>query len=128
MGSDYAESIGIRDGVSFGPALIINGEAADYSGAGGGLNPRTAIGQRSDGAVIFLCIEGRKTTSLGATMADLIDIMLEYGARDAYNLDGGMSSSMYLNDEEIVDNANVRSDRAMPTAWIVLPQQSEEEP
>ena len=128
MGSDYAESIGIRDGVSFGPALIINGEAADYSGAGGGLNPRTAIGQRSDGAVIFLCIEGRKTTSLGATMADLIDIMLEYGAVNAYNLDGGMSSSMYLNDEEIVDNANVRSDRAMPTAWIVLPQQSEEEP
>ena len=61
-------------------------------------------------------------------MADLIDIMLEYGAVNAYNLDGGMSSSMYLNDEEIVDNANVRSDRAMPTAWIVLPQQSEEEP
>jgi exopolysaccharide biosynthesis protein len=127
MGSDYAQSIGVRDGVSFGPALIVNGEAADYSGAGGGLNPRTAIGQRADGAVIFVCIEGRKTTSLGATMADLIDIMIEYGAVNAYNLDGGMSSSMIYNGTEIVDNANVRSDRAIPTAWVVLPQQSEEE-
>lgn len=126
MGSGYAQSLGVRDGVSFGPALIVNGEAAFYSGAGGGLNPRSAIGQRADGAVILLCIEGRKTSSMGATMADLIDIMLEYGAVNAYNLDGGMSSSMFLNGEEIVDNANVRSDRAIPTAWVVLPQNSQE--
>ncbi|MCQ2531370.1 MAG: phosphodiester glycosidase family protein [Saccharofermentans sp.] len=126
MSPEYAQGIGIRDGVSFGPALIINGEPAVYNGAGGGLNPRSAIGQRSDGAVILLCIEGRKTSSMGATMADLIDIMLEYGAVNAYNLDGGMSSSMYLNGEEIVDNANVRSDRAIPTAWVVLPPKDQE--
>lgn len=126
MSPEHAQELGVRDGVSFGPALVINGEPAYYSGAGGGLNPRSAIGQRSDGAVILLCIEGRKTTSMGATMADLIDIMLEYGAVNAYNLDGGMSSSMFLNGEEIVDNANVRSDRAIPTAWIVLPQRNEE--
>lgn len=126
MSPEYCQSIGMRDGVSFGPALVINGEPAVYSGAGGGLNPRSAIGQRADGAVILLCIEGRKTTSMGATMADLIDIMLEYGAVNAYNLDGGMSSSMFLYGEEIVDNANVRSDRTIPTAWVVLPQQESE--
>lgn len=126
MGSGYAESLGVRDGCSFGPALIVNGEPASYLGAGGGLNPRSAIGQRDDGAVILLCIEGRKTSSMGASMADLIDIMVEYGAVNAYNLDGGMSSSMYLNGEEIVDNANVRSDRAIPTAWVVLPLQDQE--
>jgi exopolysaccharide biosynthesis protein len=54
-------------------------------------------------------------------MADLIDIMVEYGAVNAFNLDGGMSSSMYYNGEEIVDNANIRQDRAIPTAWVVLP-------
>lgn len=124
MSSGYAQSIGIRDGVSFGPALIINGEPASYLGSGGGLNPRSAIGQRADGAVILLCIEGRKTSSMGASMADLIDIMLEYGAVNAYNLDGGMSSSMFLNGEEIVDNANIRTDRAIPTAWVVLPEES----
>ena len=120
----YAESIGLRDAVSFGPALIVNGVAANYSGVGGGLNPRTAIGQRADGAVLMLAIEGRRSTSMGATMADLIDIMVEYGAVNAFNLDGGMSSSMVYNGEEIVDNANIRGDRAIPTAWVVLPLDS----
>ena len=69
----------------------------------------------------MLVIEGRRSTSMGATMADLIDIMVEYGAVNAFNLDGGMSSSMWYNGEEIVDNANIRQDRAIPTAWVVLP-------
>ena len=124
FGGGYAESMGLRDAVSFGPALIVNGEAANYSGVGGGLNPRTAIGQRADGAVLLLCIEGRRSSSMEATMADLIDIMVQYGAVNAFNLDGGMSSSMYYNGEEIVDNANIRQDRAIPTAWVVLPQGS----
>lgn len=124
FGGGYAESMGLRDAVSFGPALIVNGEAANYSGVGGGLNPRTAIGQRADGAVLLLCIEGRRSSSMGATMADLIDIMVQYGAVNAFNLDGGMSSSMYYNGEEIIDNANIRQDRAIPTAWVVLPQGS----
>ena len=124
FGGGYAESIGLRDAVSFGPSLIVNGEAANYSGVGGGLNPRTAIGQRADGAVLLLCIEGRRSSSMGATMADLIDIMVQYGAVNAFNLDGGMSSSMYYNGEEIIDNANIRQDRAIPTAWVVLPQGS----
>lgn len=122
FGGGYAESIGLRDAVSFGPSLIVNGVAANYSGVGGGLNPRTAIGQRADGAVLMLVIEGRRSTSMGATMADLIDIMVEYGAVNAFNLDGGMSSSMWYNGEELVDNANIRQDRAIPTAWVVLPQ------
>ena len=92
MTAQYALDIGVRDAVSFGPALIVNGVAANYSGSGGGLNPRTAIGQREDGAILLLVIEGRKTSSMGATMADLIDIMLEYGAVNAVNLDGGSSS------------------------------------
>ncbi|MBR1796875.1 MAG: phosphodiester glycosidase family protein [Clostridiales bacterium] len=126
MGSGYAQSIGLRDAVSFGPSLIVNGVAANYSGVGGGLNPRTAIGQRADGAVLMLCIEGRRSSSMGATMADLIDIMVEYGAVNAFNLDGGMSSSMWYNGEEIVNNAQLRQERAIPTAFIVLPQQTAE--
>ena len=122
MTAAYAQSIGIRDAVTFGPALIVNGKASQCSGVGGGLNPRTAIGQRADGAVLLLVIEGRKTSSLGASMADLIDVMLEYGAVNAANLDGGMSSSMFYNGEKIVDNCTVRDTRSIPTAFIVLPQ------
>ena len=122
MTAQHAMDIGVRDAVSFGPALIVNGVPANYSGSGGGLNPRTAIGQREDGAILLLVIEGRKTSSMGATMADLIDVMLEFGAVNAANLDGGMSSSMWLYDDELVSSSSIRTDRQMPTAFIVLPQ------
>ena len=122
MTPEYAKSAGIRDAVSFGPALIVNGKAAKYSGSSGGLNPRTAIGQREDGAVLLLVIEGRKTSSMGATMADLIEIMQEYGAVNAANLDGGMSSAMWYNGEELVSSSSIRTARKMPTAFVVMPK------
>ena len=122
MTAQQALDIGVRDAVSFGPALIVNGVAAKYSGAGGGLNPRTAIGQREDGAILLLVIEGRKTSSMGATMADLIKVMQDYGAVNAANLDGGMSSAMWLYDDELVSSSSIRVSRQMPTAFIILPQ------
>lgn len=124
MTAQHALDMGVRDAVSFGPALIVNGVAANYSGCGGGLNPRTAIGQRSDGAILLLVIEGRKTSSMGATMADLIEIMQEYGAVNAANLDGGMSSSMRLYDDVLVSSSSIRVDRQMPTAFIILPEKN----
>ena len=66
----------VRDAVSYGPALIVNGEPLEVSGAGGGLNPRTAIGQRADGAILLLVIDGRQTHSLGASFKDCIDCLL----------------------------------------------------
>ncbi len=76
--------------------LIINGESREVNGSGSGANPRTAIGQRSDGAVLLLVTDGRGANGhLGATAADLIDVMNEYGAVNAANIDGGSSSSMY---------------------------------
>lgn len=118
-----ALSIGVRDAVSFGPTLIVNGKPASVYGASSGLNPRTAIGQREDGAVLMLVIEGRQSYSVGATYSDLIDIMLEYGAVNAANLDGGMSSTMYYNDELIIQSASLNSSRCIPTGFVVLPQE-----
>ena len=68
--SDDAEKIGLRDAVAFGPALIVNGKAATIKGNSSGLNPRSAIGQRSDGAVLLLAIDGRQANSFGASYAD----------------------------------------------------------
>lgn len=121
-----ALNMGIRDAVTFGPALIVNGTPASYSGYGSGLNPRTAIGQRADGAVLLLVIEGRQANSVGASMSDLIDVMLEYGAVNAANLDGGMSSSMVYNGEEIVSNCQIRTSRKLPTAFIVEKRDGDE--
>ena len=119
MTGQQAVDMGFRDAVTFGPALVVNGEAVPATGTGGGLNPRTAIGQRADGAVLLLVIEGRQTSSLGATYLDLIEIMLEFGAVNAANLDGGMSSSMAYEGEEILNNCSIKGARDMPTAFVV---------
>ena len=89
------------------------------TGSGGGLNPRTVLGQRADGAVLMLVIDGRQPHSLGATYKDCIDVMLEYGAVNAGNLDGG-SSTILLYDGEVRNVcASLYGPRNLPTAFIV---------
>ena len=111
---------GIRDAVAFGPAFIVNGEPMDVAGSGGGLNPRTVLGQRADGAVLMLVIDGRQASSIGATYKDCIDVMLEYGAINAGNLDGGSSSMLVYEGEVQNVCASLYGSRPMPTAFVVI--------
>lgn len=100
--AEEAVGLGIRDAVEFGPFLIVNGEASKIVGNGGyGLHPRTVIGQRQDGVVLFLVIDGRRVGCMGADMDDLIEIMQRYGAYNAANLDGGNSSALVINNKLI---------------------------
>ena len=110
----------IQYGVCFGPVLISNGEVALADNNVGGLNPRTAIGQRSDGAMLMLVIDGRQVMSIGATYRDLVDVFLEYGAVNACNLDGGSSTMMWYGDKYINNSASVIGIRPVPTAFVVL--------
>ncbi len=119
MTKDQALEKNIRDAITFGPALIVNGEPVEVKGASSGLNPRTAIGQRTDGAVLMLVIDGRSASSLGATYADLINIMLEYGAVNAINMDGGSSSLMYYEGQYLNNGVVLTGSRSLPTAFIV---------
>ncbi len=114
-----AHDVGIRDGVTFslGPILVANGLPVDAVGITTGMNPRTAIGQRADGAVLMLVIDGRQAQSAGATYADLTEIMLDYGAINACNLDGGSSTSMWF-DGEYVNNCSTNP-RNLPTCFLV---------
>jgi len=111
--------MGIRDALSFGPILITNGEPAKVVGDGSGLNPRTVIGQRADGAVLLLVIDGRQANSLGADFQDCIEVMLEYGAINAGNLDGGSSSTMVYQGETVSEPATLYGDRKVPTIFMV---------
>ncbi len=127
------ETEGIRDAVSFQEEasdannhfvkLIINGEKRELNGMGSGANPRTAIGQREDGSVLFLVTDGRgKNGHLGATAADLIEVMSEYGAVNAANVDGGSSSTMYYNGEYLMTSVTFyysNSSWRLPTAFVV---------
>ncbi|MCX7710120.1 MAG: phosphodiester glycosidase family protein [Clostridia bacterium] len=113
---------GVKEGVSFGPPLIVNGKPTIKKGDGGwGIAPRTAMGQRADGAVLFLVIDGRRLGSLGATLRDVQDILLEYKAVNAVNLDGGSSTTMYFNGKVINKPSDVLGERSVPTTFMVMP-------
>lgn len=103
--------------------LIVNGEERKVDGKGSGANPRTAIGQKADGTVLLLVTDGRGASGhLGATAADLIKIMKEYGAVNAANLDGGSSSSMYYNGKYEMSSVTfyyANSSWKLPTGFIV---------
>jgi len=101
----------------------VNGEIQRYNLASG-VNPRTAIGQREDGAILLLVLDGRSVSTLGATLQDVCDVMLEYGAVNVGNLDGG-SSSVMVYDGEIINNcASVTGPRYIPDGFIVLKEGS----
>ena len=127
------EEMKIRDAVTFQEEssdannhfvqLIINNEAREMNGMGSGLNPRTAIGQRADGAVLMFVTDGRgKSGHLGASSGDLISVMQEFGAVNAANLDGGSSSCMYYNEEYLMTSVTfyyTNSSWKLPAAFIV---------
>lgn len=124
---------GIRDGVTFQEEasdannhfvkLIINGEKRESNGLGSGANPRTAIGQKADGTVLFLVTDGRGASGhLGATASDLIEVMEKYGAVNAANLDGGSSSTMYYQDKYLMTSVTLyysNSSWRLPEAFII---------
>lgn len=120
----------IRAGIQFGPVLIADGKAAITGSGGYGIQPRTAIGQREDGVMIFLVIDGRQIGwSLGCTMEDLIDILTKYGAVNAACCDGGSSSVLAYKGEVINKNSSLNPDygRRLPNAFLVKPKEKTEE-
>ena len=118
MTAEEAVAKNIQFGCSFGPVLLVNGEEVAYTGYSG-VNPRTAIGQRADGAVLLLVVDGRQAYSLGATYADLAQIMLDYGAVNACNLDGGSSTVMVYNGEYVNQCMTFVGIRPIPTGFLV---------
>lgn len=110
---------GVQEAVSFGPVLIANGQPAPVAGTGGGLNPRTAIGQRADGSVLLLVIDGRQSHSLGASYKDCQTVMLRYGAVNAANLDGGSSTLMIYEGKTVNYCASLYGSREIPTSFLV---------
>ena len=115
---------GMRDAVEFGPFLVVNGEPSQIVGNGGfGLAPRTAIGQRKDGIVLLLVIDGRSVGhSIGIDMNSMIEIFMRYKAYNAANLDGGGSSAMAVNGTIInkPQNYDSASNRYLINCWALI--------
>jgi len=115
------KAMNMVEGVTFGPPLIINGKKLITEGDGGwGIAPRTAIGQRKDGTILLLVIDGRQPGySLGATLLDVQNILYEQGAYNAANLDGGSSTTLFYNGKVVNRPADMLGERMIPTAFIV---------
>ncbi len=119
MSGQQALDWGLQNAVTFGPVLLYDGHALPINGNGGGINPRSVIAQTSDGTVLLLAIDGRQPNSLGATFADCQNLLLQYGAVAAFNLDGGSSTVMVYKGEIINSVVSMNGDRSVPTAWLV---------
>lgn len=127
-GIDNWEEYNIRDGFQYRPTLILNGEKVVKDSAGWGLQPRTVIGQCKNGVVLMLVVDGRQVGySIGATMEDCADILLQYGAVTAGACDGG-SSSVIGYDGEVINKPSARgmpTGRYLPNAWVVARKTTE---
>ena len=124
------EDYNIRDGFQYKPTLILDGKKVVEDSAGWGLQPRTVVGQCKNGVVLLLVIDGRQVGySLGATMEDCADILLQYGAVTAGACDGG-SSSVIGYDGEVINKPCARdmpTGRYLPNAWLVARKSTTED-
>lgn len=113
----------IQHAVTFNPNLIVDNNPLVQGDGGWGIAPRTGIGQRADGTVILVVIDGRQPSwSMGATLRDLMNIFIEYEAENAANLDGGSSTEMIYDNQIINSLWNIYGERYIPTSFVVLPK------
>ncbi|OJG88263.1 hypothetical protein RV16_GL000366 [Enterococcus saccharolyticus] len=92
---------GVQQVLSFGPTLVENGEIVVDTSAEVGQsmssNPRTAIGQVAENHYVMVVSDGRTDESVGLSLYQLAEVLQQAGAKTAYNLDGGGSSTLYFN-------------------------------
>ncbi|WP_169540070.1 phosphodiester glycosidase family protein [Niabella aurantiaca] len=115
-------SLTARSGKSINPYNLVGGRqiimrnntvAADFWN-GTDKHPRTGIGFSHNGSRIYLCvIDGRSTIAADVKTSEMAQIMQHYGATDALNLDGGGSSTMYLDKIGTVNNPSDGTERSV---------------
>ncbi|MDD3224670.1 MAG: phosphodiester glycosidase family protein [Clostridium sp.] len=108
------KAAGVTEAISSDPIILINGKPQSNLGEGG-IAPRTAIGQTSDGSILFLTIDGRQLGSAGATYEDVRNLMVQNGAINAILLDGGSSTTMYYNGEVVNNPSDPVGERYVPS-------------
>lgn len=117
---------GVHSAVSFGPALIVDGAVQEFDYKTLYWEPRSLVGQREDGSILLMALEGRQAAALGADFPTAAQAMLDFGAINATNLDGGASSSLLYKGELINICNSVGGLRAIPTGILVRSSAGEE--
>lgn len=85
-------------------------------------HPRTAVAKLKDGKFLMITVDGRSEESGGIGLEDLAKILLELGAVDAMNLDGGGSTTMFLDDKIVNKPSDKTGERKVSDAILVFPR------
>ncbi len=124
--SAYALSEDITNGV---PQLIKNGkieitweEEKSSKSFVETKHPRTAVAKLKDGKFLMVTVDGRSEASGGIGLEDLAKILLDLGATDAMNLDGGGSSTMFLDGKVVNHPSDKEGERKIGDAILVFPR------
>lgn len=119
--TDDWEKYKLRDAVQFKPILISEGEIKVEGSAGWGLHPRTVVGQKENGDMVFMVIDGRQPGySLGITVGEAAKILHRYGVVNAAACDGGSSSVLAYNGKIInKPSTPMSTGRYLPNAILV---------
>jgi len=120
----------LRDGMQFSPVLIANGEKQVSGSSGYGLQPRTAVGQREDGVIVFLVIDGRAPGySNGCDVDQMAEELLKYNVINASSCDGGATTALAYKGTVLNKNCSLHPSlgRILPNAFLVRSKADAEE-
>ncbi len=86
-------------------------------------HPRTAVAKLKDGKFLMITIDGRSEASGGIGLQNLAELLIELGATDAMNLDGGGSTTMFLEGKVVNHPSDKEGERSVGDAILVFPRQ-----
>ncbi len=135
---ETTSDVGLAPRPSFTPDFVIGGgprlvqrgrasgppDAGTYpSGFADSRHPRTAVGVRADGRILLVTVDGRQPEmSVGMSIAELAALLLELGAVEAINMDGGGSTTMAVHGKVVNSPSDITGERPVGDALLVFPR------
>lgn len=118
---EQIEELNVQHGATFVPTLLENGKKQTIPDKWKNRKePRTLIGHFSNGDLLLIVIDGRQQSSEGVTLEEAQDKLLEWNVRDAYNLDGG-GSSTFVYDGKVLNSPSDGRERKVVSNFVVIP-------
>ncbi|WP_427122228.1 phosphodiester glycosidase family protein [Proteus mirabilis] len=119
-------SEGVFQTFIFRSPLVVDGKLYDYKRTGivnrgvfeDGIEPRMSIGQKKDGTIIIICVDGRRSDSPGCTMLSLANKFISLGCNNAFNTDGGGSATLWYKGK-VINKPSDGVERKIPTVFYV---------
>ncbi|MGC8777723.1 MAG: phosphodiester glycosidase family protein [Candidatus Caldatribacteriaceae bacterium] len=121
---DLAKWQRMQYAVSGGPLLFFEGSPGPFGQFNNDVvtkrHPRTVIGETENGEILFLAVDGRRPGhSVGLTIEELVEELKNYRVKNALNLDGGGSTTFYLQGQILNRPADLTGERKISTAILL---------